>query len=451
MFHEPNDPNHTIKEAPPSLGTSNLNPDFASDPRMQFVQETEKWTYIANDGVSYEYDEIHKAWFPMYNEDLIEAQQSAYSIPGIDEAEPVVSKQKTKRKIVYTMDDTGQSSKKQKPNNQGKKKPNTSVYVTGLPKDVSSEEIAQVFSKCGLLMEDYVKGGPRIKIYTDEKGIPKGDAVVTYLKEESVTLACQLLDDTDLRSNEPSKIYVQLAEFKEKEPKPAEAQKNVSGLQPDVKVNKREIQKKIQQLGKKLEWFDEESGRRSERSSKMVVLKYMFTLEELEEDPGLLLELKQDIRSDCENLGEVTNVVLYDQEPEGIVVVKFKEQLSAEACVLKNNGRFFSGRRISAEIYDGKKKFLKTNSRSNETEEEEAARLEKYAKWLEGEEKVFLKDAETASTENTKNDVKYKKNKLLRKNLTRAYDLTPPRVEDSDSDDTDEKIKLRYLVVNPEG
>ena len=38
----------------------------------------------------------------------------------------------------------------------------------------------------------------------------------------------------------------------------------------------------------------------------------MFTLRELEEDPTLLLDLKEDVREECETLGEVTNVVLYD-------------------------------------------------------------------------------------------------------------------------------------------
>ena len=43
-------------------------------------------------------------------------------------------------------------------------KTNTSVYVTGLPGDTTPEEVAGVFSKCGILKlgED---GQPRIKLY----------------------------------------------------------------------------------------------------------------------------------------------------------------------------------------------------------------------------------------------------------------------------------------------
>jgi HIV Tat-specific factor 1 len=47
-------------------------------------------------------------------------------------------------------------------------------------------------------------------------------------------------------------------------------------------------------------------------SSRVVVLKHMFTLQELEEDPSLLLDLKEDVREECETLGDVTNVVLFD-------------------------------------------------------------------------------------------------------------------------------------------
>jgi HIV Tat-specific factor 1 len=38
----------------------------------------------------------------------------------------------------------------------------------------------------------------------------------------------------------------------------------------------------------------------------------MFTVQELEQDPTLLLDLKEEIREECEKLGEVTNVIIYD-------------------------------------------------------------------------------------------------------------------------------------------
>lgn len=47
----------------------------------------------------------------------------------------------------------------------------------------------QVFSKCGLI-KDGDDGRPRVKIYRDRAtGMPKGDGLVTYLKEPSVRTA----------------------------------------------------------------------------------------------------------------------------------------------------------------------------------------------------------------------------------------------------------------------
>ena len=57
---------------------------------------------------------------------------------------------------------------------------------------------------------------------------------------------------------------------------------------------------------------EEDTHISANKNSRVVVLKHMFTLKELEEDPTLLLDLKEDVREECETLGEVTNVVLYD-------------------------------------------------------------------------------------------------------------------------------------------
>jgi HIV Tat-specific factor 1 len=48
------------------------------------------------------------------------------------------------------------------------------------------------------------------------------------------------------------------------------------------------------------------------KSGRVVVLKHMFTLDDLAKDASLLLDLKEDVREECSSLGEVTNVVLYD-------------------------------------------------------------------------------------------------------------------------------------------
>lgn len=82
------------------------------------------------------------------------------------------------------------------------------------------QEINSVFSRCGVISEEIDRGKPRIKIYTDEDGNPKGDALVVYFRAESVDLAVQMLDDTDFRFgilDAAGKIKVQPADFSYKQ------------------------------------------------------------------------------------------------------------------------------------------------------------------------------------------------------------------------------------------
>jgi len=107
----------------------------------------------------------------------------------------------------------------------------------------------------------------------------------------------------------------------------------------------------------------------------------MFTLQELEEDATAVLDLKEDVRLECEKLGDVTNVLLYDKEPEGVMTVRFRTVESAQACIRIMNHRFFGGQQVEAYIADGSEKFQK--SAAKDEEENEAERLENFGSWLE--------------------------------------------------------------------
>ncbi|KAI9472033.1 MAG: hypothetical protein EXX96DRAFT_489644 [Benjaminiella poitrasii] len=263
--------------------------DFASDPKMHFNEQTGKWSYVGEDNVSYEYDENLGAWFPMFDEKLMQEQASVYAIEGVEE-EATKPQEKRKRQ------DTDETKK---PKREVRI---TSVYVSGIPDDATIEELKTTFSKCGVIMEDLETGEPKIKLYRDDEGYPKGDALITYFKEESVPLAINVLDEAELRPGQPNtKLKVQKAVFKEKEP-PAKKSK----------VAKLKVKKKMQQFKRKLDWVDDEVGKKQEKFAKIVILKNMYTQEELDLEPTLLLELKEDVREECERLGEVTNVILYD-------------------------------------------------------------------------------------------------------------------------------------------
>lgn len=213
-----------------------------------------------------------------------------------------------------------------------RKSKNTAVFVR-IPFDAAFDEVVERFSKCGLIEEDD-EGEPKVKMYAREDGTFSGEALVVYFKEDSVSLAINILDDAELRFGEPSsRMSVQRAEFRHKN-------ENSGGeSKPRKVVNRKKTTKRLGRMQKyalyshhyrgsqcrarKLEeWVDEDNfgpaiteedtQMSANKNSRVVVLKHMFTLKELEEDPSLLLDLKEDVREECETLGEVTNVVLYD-------------------------------------------------------------------------------------------------------------------------------------------
>lgn len=285
--------------------------------------------------------------------------------------------------------------KNKKQASQPKQPPqNRAIYVTGLPLDVTVDEVAEVFSrKCGVIAEEIDSGRPRIKLYTDAEGNFKGDALVVFFKPQSVDMAIMLLDDTHFRYSESGlgsgTMRVQAADSSYKKMQTAqpgeggaegegegrqEAQQPIigKGAAGNNSKDREKIIKKTQKLSRKLaDWSDDEDvyvppEQRTGKRDKMVILKHMFTLEELAEDPAALLEIKEDIREECEKLGEVTNVVLYDLETDGVVSIKYKRPESADACVQMMNGRNFGGQTVEAYIPTGRVKFQKSKDNGNE-------------------------------------------------------------------------------------
>ncbi|KAL2918705.1 hypothetical protein HK105_201539 [Polyrhizophydium stewartii] len=365
---------------------------WAHDPRVRLDDRSGLYVYTDEDGVLFEYDEARRAWFPRLNEALVQAQQSVYGTA--DPGEPTMTakeKRKAARLETLASKRAKASGAAEQPGADGaadsaeaaadggaapkpEKKPqrNTAVYVTGLPPDATVDEIKQIFSKCGIILEDPQTLQPRIKMYKNEHGHFKGDALVIYFKEESVKLAIDLLDESAFRHTEKSTIRVQKAVFQEK---PAGSTGD-SAAKPKERKPKQNLRHKLEN---RLGWF-EESQASAGKSMRAVILKHMFTLKELEEDPTLLLDLKEDVQQECSKFGEVTSVVLYDLEEDGIMLVRFKLPESAEACQKVMNGRFFGGVQVEATLSHGKEKFKQSKAL---TEEEEKKRIDAYEQWLE--------------------------------------------------------------------
>lgn len=380
---EPADPADHVPSEGPSFPMT--REEFEADPRVAWSRISGKWSLEADDGSEYEFDEALKRWIPVLDESLAEQQQAVYAVAGVDESEPAAPVNK-KRKKIYTSNEGSEeasNSKKARGSKKGDGEPparkNTAIYITNLPQDVTEEEIKEVFSKCGVIAEEIDRGKPRIKLYKNDKGQPKGDALVVYFRPESVKLAVQMLDDSDFRFGvEGTRIKVQPADFSYKVQQTAPVTKTMK--------DKRKIIAKTQKLNNKLaDWDDDDPSALQEKSSrwdKVVILKHMFTLKELEEDPTMLLDLKEDIREECEKLGDVTNVVLFDGEEDGVVSVRFANTQSAKACIEVMNGRFFGGQKVEAYAFDGEERFRKS-SKKDADDEGEKERLEKFGDWLE--------------------------------------------------------------------
>ncbi len=323
------------------------------DERVSFKKDEEKWIFEDGDE-EFEYDDDLQRWVPEKRK--IENDER--------ELKEELKKEK-KRKI---------EELKEQERNKPKSPPQTGVYITNLPSDTTLEEIEDAFGKLGTIGENLITGEKKIKLYRNEENQFKGDALVVYLKPESVDLAIEMLDGIQWRPLSKETIHVEKADFSHKESDSKAHNKDLTEEQKQV------IKKRLQRLKSRSDdWKDDiqveyERRQAEERFKHFVVLKNVFDLKTSEDD---LFEIKQDIREGCEEIGSVTNVVLYDLEPEGIVSVRFSSKDDAARCAQEMNGRYFDGKKLEAFIYDGKSKY-----RRKEVSKEDQS--DRFGTWLEG-------------------------------------------------------------------
>ncbi|XP_011875404.1 PREDICTED: HIV Tat-specific factor 1 homolog [Vollenhovia emeryi] len=346
-------------------------PDAGAAESFGFENDTHTYT-DPNDGSVYFWDREKSAWFPKVDEDFMAKYQMSYgftdeSAPGSKPPEPTQPPPSQQAKADKEQRRLEAKRKTQEPPTwfEVDEAHNTAIYVSGLPLDISMEELTQLFAKCGLIARDE-RGKDKIKLYRDGNGEPKGDALCTYIKVESVDLALKILDGSQIRGKT---LSVQRAKFQMKGAyDPA--------LKPKRKKKDKDRQKKMHE--KLFDWRPERMRGEPQKCERVVIIKNLFTPEDFDREVQLLLEYQQDIRSECLKCGDVRKVVIYDRHPEGVAQVTFREPAEAQACIQLLNGRWFSQRKISAEIWDGKTKYKIT-----ETDAEIEARLERWDNYLE--------------------------------------------------------------------
>ncbi|XP_020827440.1 17S U2 SnRNP complex component HTATSF1 isoform X1 [Phascolarctos cinereus] len=324
--------------------------------RTRMPEGNDPYTYVDQaSGTAYEWDLDKKAWFPKITQDFVATFQANYEFPADSTSS---SHTKKENKADVSVKAEGRPAYKKATQNIGKKqkgekrkpepgwfqvqeKRNTNVYVTGLPPDITKDEFVQLMSKCGIIMKDPGTEEYKIKLYKDKQGNLKGDGLCCYLKRESVGLALKLLDDDEIRGY---RLHVEKAKFQ------------LKGEYDASKKKKRckDYKKKISLQQKRLDWRPEKNtGTAQMQREQVVIIKNMFHPKDFEEDPLVLNEIREDLQTECEKFGQVKKALLFDRHPDGVASVSYKEPEEANLCIQALNGRWFGGRQLNVEVWDG--------------------------------------------------------------------------------------------------
>ena len=119
----------------------------------------------------------------------------------LEDSDTIDSNKKRKNPL----ESKGEPPKKKQNTRKDAPKP-SSVYVENLPSDCTLEELVTFFSRAGIIKRDEFTGEYKVKMYNDEDGQFKGDALITYFQPDSVPLALTVLDGADIRYKCPLKV-----------------------------------------------------------------------------------------------------------------------------------------------------------------------------------------------------------------------------------------------------
>ncbi|XP_046529536.1 17S U2 SnRNP complex component HTATSF1 [Equus asinus] len=324
----------------------------------------------------YEWDLDKKAWFPKITEDFIATYQANYgfsndgassSTANVQDVSTRAAEEPPQRKTPEPSDPKKRGEKRKADSGwfhveEGR---NTNVYVSGLPPDITVDEFIQLMSKFGIIMRDPQTEEFKVKLYKDNQGNLKGDGLCCYLKRESVDLALKLLDEDEIRGY---KLHVEVAQFQLKGEYDASKKKKKC----------KDYKKKLSLQQKQLDWRPERrAGPSRMRHERVVIIKNMFHPMDFEDDPLVLNEIREDLRVECSKFGQIRKLLLFDRHPDGVASVSFRDPEEADYCIQTLDGRWFGGRQITAQAWDGT-----TDYQVEETTREREERLRGWEAFL---------------------------------------------------------------------
>lgn len=242
---------------------------------------------------------------------------------------------------------------------------NSSVYITGLPKDVTKQEIHDVFKKAGIIKIDAETTEPKIKIYRDEQNNIKGDALVTYVYKQSIDIAIKYFDNFYFRQD--CVIHVEKAQFNNKK-RPMQMSK-----EEIMKKKKKIMAAKYEQM--RLQKWGEDTLSRNKK--KVVIFRNVFSFEDARKyddgDPFYDF-IKKMIETAISKYTSKIKVFPIAKHPNGIVCVKCKGEEEAQMIITCFNDVILNDNKIEVYAYDGKQDLksqcLTTQTNNTNTEKE---------------------------------------------------------------------------------
>ena len=358
-----------------------------------------KKAFRADSGVKYQWDDVENDWVECENDDGDDEEEVAEPVKVV--AKVASSSSSSSKKRPPLTDDangdddddgededdadgttgatsessaTGQVAPKRKRNKKKKKKaaPTFWLYVSGLPKDVTMEEIKEHFSKVGLIAISPVDCQSKIRIYRDpETNECKGDCSLCYHAEASMLMALDVLDGGYIRP--AYKITVKRAEFTQGEGTAGSSGGGGGGgaggndkghsqqSQPRAKPSTAQVRVARAAMNQALAWNEEDDlGLSSSSALKIVVIEGMFVPQDFN-DESFSDMLEQDIATECGKCGQIEKITVFSKHIKGVVIVKFSTSYAAQECVRSMNGRFFGGKQLRSYFWDGQTDFSASN------------------------------------------------------------------------------------------
>lgn len=232
--------------------------------------------------------------------------------------------------------------RKQKPtsrhavNSEHAHKPNA-IYLSNLPTRSSIEnDLVSEFSRYGIIKKDQ-EGNLKCKIYRNNHGEMKGDALIVYARHESVSIAIDMMNGYEFYGN---RIKVEEATFNNDKKRKHE----------ETTTNKDDPESASQIKLRKTSASENSDGddRSEVRSRTLVIANIIDLYDDLNDDE--LADIRLDILNGCKAIGPVENMELSARKGEATLV--FEKESDARECCRSMHKRYFDGRELAAFMLD---------------------------------------------------------------------------------------------------